>query len=191
MDNPDNPFNFLMVMVSVIIGFGVTEILAGSARLLRARSTSRPYWIHTLLIVGFFLAFLSLWWEAWGLRLVQDWSFPGLVFMLSGPVGLYLVASLIFPDAIEGCDFRVYYFENRTLIWGISAIVIVAATLFRPIVLGHPLLELDNLPSLLGFLMAIILAWSKRPTVHGILAPLSFLLVAADQLFFRYLISYV
>ena len=64
MDNPDNPFNFLMVRVSVIIGFAVTEILAVSARLLRARSTSRPYWIHTVLIVGIFLA---LWWESWGL----------------------------------------------------------------------------------------------------------------------------
>jgi len=44
MEDTQNIFIFLMIMVSIIMGFGVTEILGGSARLLRVRTKAKPYW---------------------------------------------------------------------------------------------------------------------------------------------------
>jgi len=45
-------FEFLMVLVSVVIGLGLTEILTGAASLIRARDEVRFYWIHVAFQVG-------------------------------------------------------------------------------------------------------------------------------------------
>jgi len=72
-------------MVSIIIGLGVTELLAGSARLLRERNEVTVYWLHITATIGVFLAHLVVWWETWGLRTVASWTFPGMLFLLGGP----------------------------------------------------------------------------------------------------------
>jgi len=41
-----------MVLVSVIIGLGLTEIPTGAANLLRARETVRFHWIHVLMLLA-------------------------------------------------------------------------------------------------------------------------------------------
>ena len=52
-------FEFLMVLVSVVIGLGLTEILSGAANLLRARASVRFHWFHVLFQFGVFFALLQ------------------------------------------------------------------------------------------------------------------------------------
>ena len=52
-------FEFVMLLVSIIIGLGLTEILTGAANLVRARETVRFYWIHILFQFGVFFALLQ------------------------------------------------------------------------------------------------------------------------------------
>ena len=42
-------FEFLMVLVSIIIGLGIAEILTGIARQIRCRSSIQGYWVHSIL----------------------------------------------------------------------------------------------------------------------------------------------
>ncbi len=49
-------FEFLMVLVSLIIGLGISEFLAGVARISRNKDSVQPYWVHSTLIVIVFLA---------------------------------------------------------------------------------------------------------------------------------------
>jgi len=89
-------FEFLMVLVSLIIGLGIAEVLTGIARTIRDRDTVQTYWIHSLFIVIVFPALLQQWWEIWGVRDVPVWTFPGLLMMLGGPIGLPLRPQLVF-----------------------------------------------------------------------------------------------
>jgi hypothetical protein len=73
-------FEFLMVLVSIIVGLGIAEILTGVARLIRCRESARPYWVHSLLVVSIFFALLQQWWELWELREVPEWTFIALLF---------------------------------------------------------------------------------------------------------------
>jgi multisubunit Na+/H+ antiporter MnhG subunit len=187
-DIPDI-FDFLMVLVSIIIGFGMTEVLAGSARLLRARNNTKPYWLHTVLVLGVFITLLTMWWEAWGLQSETEWSFLGLIFMLSGPVGLYLIASLSFPDQVEDHDFREYYYQNASLIWMVAGISSILNNSFWILYLGSDLLEPDSIFSLINILVAFILVFVKKPLVHALGLPIFFILIFSDQLFFRFSIS--
>jgi len=77
----------------------------------------------------------------------------------------------MFPDDIKGCDFRSYIYKNSTLIWAIAGSVTLLSTAFRPIIFGHTWIDIDNIPSLIQILIAIVLCSTKRPTVHSVLVP--------------------
>ena len=41
-------FEYLGVLLSVIMGLGVTHILAGLSKVIHHRKTFKSYWVHTL-----------------------------------------------------------------------------------------------------------------------------------------------
>jgi hypothetical protein len=163
-------FEFLMVLVSIIIGLGLTEVLTGVAGLLRARGTIRYYWVHGVLTTVIFVALLQQWWETWGLRDAPQWSFAAVVLMLVGPISLFLIAHLLFPQT--EADVEQYYFGPMRPVWLLGAIAIVGSTSFRPLVFGDQLLKLDNATSLLGLVVFAVLLLSPRRTTHAVVVPL-------------------
>lgn len=182
-------FSFVMVLLSIIVGLGITELLRNVAHQVQQRARIKPYWLHSILVVIVFIAFLQLWWEMWSLQSQETWSFPTLLLMLGGPVGLYIIAHLMFPDVIEGTDFKAIYFKDSQVIYTLSACVVILATLFRPVSFGLPLFSTDNFSSL-GLLAAfVILALSKNRWVHGIIIPMMLITLLGDILLFNMSIS--
>ena len=165
-------FEFLMVLVSIIIGLGIAEILRGVARLLRERDTIGHYWVHSVAVVFVFVALLQQWWEIWGVQGTPKWTFFGLLMMLSGPVGLFLIAYLLFPQPIRGGDLRKYYYGAMRPVWWLAVFTVTSATLFRPVIFGYPLITVDNATSLLSFVGFVVLALSTNRILHSILVPI-------------------
>ncbi len=182
-------FEFLMVLLSLIVGLGIAEVLTGTARTIRWRQGVQLYWVHSVLVVTVFIALVQQWWEIWGLRNTPEWTFPGLLMMLGGPAGLYLIAHLIFPEPMEGADFREFYYGPMRPIWWIAFATVIIASTFRPLVVGTVLLGLDNLVSLIGVIAFAVLALSRNPKVHGVLMPLVLLAILFDVFFFTYVIA--
>jgi len=173
-------FEFLMVLVSIIIGLGIAEVLTGIARLIRCRDSIQGFWIHSVLVAAIFFALLQQWWEIWGVRDATGWTFLGLVMMLTGPVGLFLIAHLLFPERMQGANLQEYYHGAMRPIWWLGVLTVVLATLFRPLIFDVDLLSADNATSLLLFFGFIALATSRRLAVHAILVPVFLLLVLFD-----------
>jgi hypothetical protein len=173
-------FEFLMVLVSIIIGLGIAEILTGTARMIRCRATIQGYWVHSVTATVIFFALLQQWWEIWELRTAPEWSFHGLLMMLTGPVGLFLISHLLFPEPMPGAKFRDYYYGAMRPIWWLAAATVVLATLFRPLIFDSNLLAPDNVTSFLFFFSFIALAISKRSTLHAVLVPMGLLLILLD-----------
>ncbi len=173
-------FEFLMVLVSIIIGLGIATILTGIARLIRSRESIQGYWVHSVVVTAIFFALLQQWWEIWGLRVAAEWTFHGLLMMLTGPVGLFLIAHLLFPEPMQGANIREYYHGAMRPIWWLGVMTVVLATLFRPLIFGSILFSPDNTTSFLLFFGFVALAISKRPIVHAILVPVFLLLVLLD-----------
>ncbi len=173
-------FEFLMVLVSIIIGLGITEILTGIARMIRCRASITGYWVHSVIVAGIFFALLQQWWEIWDLRSASEWTFHGLLMMLAGPVGLNLIAHLLFPEPMQGANFREYYYGTMRPVWWLGALTVVLATMFRPLIFGVNLLSPDNATSFLFLFAFIVLAISTRSILHVILVPTFLLLVLFD-----------
>ena len=175
-------FEFLMVLVSLIVGLGVAEVLTGVTRIIRERETTSPYWIHSLFIVIVFLALLQQWWEIWGVRDVEAWTFPGLLLMLGGPIGLFIIANLLFPEPVRGTDFKNYYFgKMKPVIW-IAVFSVLLAVSFRPIVFGSTLFALENLSSFVIMAIFVSLNFIKKEWYHGTMVLSVFLALLADVL---------
>ncbi len=173
-------FEFLMVLVSIIVGLGIAEVLTGIARLIRCRGSIQGYWVHSVVVTVIFFALLQQWWEIWGLRVAPEWTFHGLLMMLTGPVGLFLIAHLLFPEPMQGANLREYYYGAMRPIWWLGAVTVVLATLFRPLIFDSDLLSPDNATSFLFFFGFIALATTKRPILHAIILPASLLLIILD-----------
>lgn len=184
-----NLFEFLMVLLSIIIGLGLAEILRGVARHIRNRDSVSGYWVHSVAVCLVFVALLQQWWEIWGVQSSPDWSFLGLLMMLTGPIGLFLISYLLFPQPVRGADYREYYYGPMRPVWWIAVLTVTLATLFRPIVFGEELFKIDNASSFIGFVGFALLALSRNRIVHAVLVPALFAAILWDILAMSFEIS--
>ena len=178
-------FSFVMVLLSIIVGLGVTELLTNIARQVQTRSKTKPYWLHSALVALVFVALLQQWWEAWDQRYVDVWSFPILLLMLGGPVGLYIISHLLFPQDFEGTDFDEFYFESPRITFLIGAATVIFATIYRPLSFGNRLIDPDNLTSVIILGAFLTLAATRNRLVHQTLVPLMLAAVVFDVLLFH------
>ena len=55
-------FEYLSVLISIILALGMTRVLGGVGEMLQARSRHRVYWVHAVWIVNLFLYLVIAWW---------------------------------------------------------------------------------------------------------------------------------
>ena len=182
-------FEFLMVMVSIIIGLGISELLTGVARLIRSRSETTIYWVHLVLVAAIFIILIQQWWEFWQLRELQEWTFAIVLLYLGKLVGLYLIAHLLFPEPVRGADLRAYYYGDMRAAWWLGIATVIMAMTFWPVAIGHPLFIADNVSTWVALGSFIVLALSKRPMLHMTLVPLFSLLAVWDVVEFSFVVS--
>jgi hypothetical protein len=182
-------FEFLMILVSVVIGLGVAEILSGAANLLRARKTVRFHWLHALFQVGVFFALLQQWWEAWEMHGLDEISFGAVLTMLVPPVLIFLMAHLLYPEPAENADLERYYFEQAPVLWGLAALGTLEGTFIRPLAAHDGIFEPNNLA---GFPMVALCTWlvlTEHRRTHLVVAPLILGLLILDTVLANPVIS--
>ena len=172
-------FEFLMILISVVIGLALTELLTGVADLLRARSSVRFYWLHLLFQFGVFFALLQQWWESWDQVNVAEVDFGLVLLWLLPSVLLFLLAHLLYPRPTANSDLEAYYYEQAPVLWSLvllGALVGMAISILE----GERMFELSNLSGLpmIAFCLALIASDNRR--LHALIAPLLLILVVLD-----------
>jgi hypothetical protein len=111
-----NAFEYLSVLISIILALGMTRVLAGVGDMLQARSHRRIYWVHVIWIINLFLYLVIAWWIFYRWRNQQPWTFFLFVFVLISPTLLYLASLLLFPresDVDRAIDYKTHFYANR------------------------------------------------------------------------------
>lgn len=175
-------FEFLMVLVSVVIGLGLTELLTGGANLLRARNGVRFYWIHVAFQFGVFFGLLQQWWEFWDMQGMGEISFLAVLALLANPIMLFLIANLLCPKHVEGVDLKEYYYRQSPILWGLVVVGTLSGTFLQPLVFGEPVFQLSNISGIPMVLICGLLATSKNPRLHSVLGPVIILMVLLDTI---------
>jgi len=184
-----NLFEFLMILLSLIVGLGLAEILSGIGNSLKRNGTLGFHWTHGAVTLTVFLGLLQVFWESWGLRTVEIWSFPAMLLMLGSPILLYLLAHILFPGREESVSLDDYYFARARLLWPLAGLTVIVGTLFRPVVFGQPLWAIDNASAIPILAVCIFLSIAKTRMVHRILVPIVFLSVLLDTMTFSHSIG--
>jgi len=109
-------FEYLSVLISIILALGMTRVLGGVGEMLQARSHRRIYWVHAIWIINLFLYLVIAWWIFYRWRNQRPWSFLLFVFVLISPTILYLASLLLFPRESEAdlaVDYKTHYYANH------------------------------------------------------------------------------
>jgi hypothetical protein len=164
-----NRFEYLSVLVSIVIGLGLSEMIACWAHLLRHRRTVQFYWIHTLWTVMMVLMIVQFWWGFWQFSIVENWSFVRLMAVVVEVIVLVLAATVLTParEADTLVDLRTYYESQSQLFFALATGVIVLLILVDWLVGGQPPLHAENavrVPAIV--LLAALAGWSK-PAFHA------------------------
>jgi hypothetical protein len=117
------PFEHLAVLVSIVLGLGLTHLLASVHKVVQARRRVRLYALPLVWVALIFVSQIEWWWALFALRATARWNFFYFLFVLLSPVSLYLASAFALPDIERGeeYDLRAYYYDNRAWFFGTVA----------------------------------------------------------------------
>jgi hypothetical protein len=119
-----DPFSYLSILTSIVLGLGITRVLTGLGRLLQVRHRSRIYWVHLLWALNLFLFLILNWWILFRWRTQDEWTFFLFLFVLLSPTVSFLLAVLLFPEPMEdGLNFKHYFYSNHRLFFALAALL--------------------------------------------------------------------
>jgi hypothetical protein len=128
-----NAGEYLSVLVSIIVGLGLSHLLGSVGKLLSRRRRVRVYLPAVASAVMVFLAHVQFWWGSFdfGERIESNF-FAFLVFLLT-PILLYLIAVLVLPELDQDesgeVSLREHYYEARPWFFGLAALIPLATAL--------------------------------------------------------------
>ncbi len=119
-----NQFEYLSVLVSIIIGLGITHLLTGAGRFVGGPQAPRVYRVHLVWTLNLVLFQAFFWWFTFKWDARPTWTFGLFLFILGYAVLLYLLTVILYPVEIEhGFDFRAHFHRRRRLFFRLLALV--------------------------------------------------------------------
>ncbi len=116
-------FEFVTVLVSVIVGLGVTHLLTGLGRAIHLRDRASLWWVHLCWTATVFLYLALHWWTLFYLNDESVWTFGVFLYILFHSVLLFMLAVLLYrPDPDGVLDLRASFEANRSWFLGVFAL---------------------------------------------------------------------
>lgn len=139
-------FSYLSVLLSIILGLGMTQVLTATGRLIRHRDRVRADWLPLLWAALLLLVYVQVWWSMFGLRHYREWTFLPFLTVLAQTGTLYVMAALVLPEEVEesGIDLRAYYERQHRWFFGFFLATLFVSVV-KDVVLGGRLPDALNL----------------------------------------------
>lgn len=171
-----DPFSYIIVLTSIILGLSVTRTVGGVGHLLQTRKRRPPFWIHSLWLLNLLVLVALMWFIAYRWRANEHWTFFLFVWLLITPTILYLISSLLFPeqdDAEPISNWETYFFDHH------REIFLLFAALFPIDLIDTALKGWQHLRDqgpvypvtmLVWLVLCLIAAFTKNKAFHGCFA---------------------
>lgn len=179
-----SPFEYVIVLISIILGLGITLVLTGIAEMIRRWKTITHFWPYQIWIALVFVLHIQEWWATYDLKSIMTWSLPAFLFVILYPILLFILANLLFPSKWpkKGIDLKAFYFENYTRFF-ICVILFAALSIVQNVSLANYALQdqLVQIAVLIIFLFMVIRP-TRNVTVHTVLAIVMLIIMLASLL---------
>ena len=162
-----SPFEHISVLISIVIGLGITQLLMGVHRLVQARERVRLYWLSLVWVCLMFVAQVEWWWASYTLRDETVWNFFYFLFVLLSPVSLYLAAAFVLPEIGENetYDLRQHYYRSHGWFFAFVALGPTLDAIRRGLQAGTPW-DLGVVNNAVSAALLYLLAVTRRERYH-------------------------
>ena len=179
-------FEYIMVLVSIVVGLGITHILAaiGSA-IHRIRGHGPPIrleltylcWVGTMFI--WLITFW--WWEFKFSKLDIEWTVGLYLFIIGYAVCLYLTSVVLVPSRMEGVDDSYeYFFKGRKWFFSLLTLLVFIDVVDTFLKGPHRILQPIYVVQIFLFLVLCVTgAFTKRRQLQLVTAVTFFLIQLA------------
>jgi hypothetical protein len=116
-------FEYVMVLASIIVGLGITQLLQGVAQIVEHPERDKLYWVHLVWAAYIFVSALVWWWFEFRFRAVSTWTMQLYLFVTGYAVLIYLLCAWLFPRDLEHYDgYKDYFYKRRGWFFGLLII---------------------------------------------------------------------
>jgi hypothetical protein len=153
-----------MVMVSIVLGLGVTQALRGFSKIARSSTGFLPLtiWATTL-----FYLHIQVWWALWDLSAVGTWNQLYFSLIIAIPCSLFGATELLLPlGSSPDTDWQSHFFSVRKWFYSVVCFFTVLAALETHILLNVPLTHPYRIMQLTVLLAAATGILVKSPRSH-------------------------
>lgn len=169
-------FEFVSVLLSLVVSLALAHVLTGMARMLVAKGMKFSFVLFGWMAVALFDC-VDLWFSLWAARDTAVWSLGYVLLWLAAAIAIYLFAWVVVPEGkLDGVDLRAYHDENRRKFLPLAASYLVVGFLINMTVAQFQSLVSFEAAT---FYIPIVVAWiwPNRWVQFGALALLWFLLI--------------
>ena len=127
-------FEYVMVLVSIVLGLGIAHLLLGIGgiidRLSRKDDRLELSLAHAAWLGTCFLWLVMFWWWEYGLSTtVADWTMGLYLFLIVYAVTLFLLQAVLVPRTWDGVtSLKAYFLERRVWFYGLLAFATILDT---------------------------------------------------------------
>jgi hypothetical protein len=167
-------FNYLSVLLSIVLGLAITQVLLGLRGLILTRAKVKLYF-PTLIWAGFAI---QGWWASFSMRMHANWTFAALLVVMLQAISIYMVAALVLPDVTGDAiiDLRDHYFAHRSWFFAAVLAALVFSATKELALAGHLPIRMNLVFHVIFGLASIMGAITRREWFHKLLAPVAGLL---------------
>jgi hypothetical protein len=132
-------FSYLSVLLSIILGLGLTQLLTAAGRLIRHRDRVHADWLPLLWATVLLVVYVQAWWAMFGMRSVRDWTFVSFLVVLAQTTTLYMMAALILPEQVEEArvDLAAHYDRHHRWFFGFFLATLCISVVKDVLLSGH------------------------------------------------------
>lgn len=166
------PFEYVSVLISIILGLGITQIVTGVADVIQNWSKTTLYLPHSLWIVFVFFLHIQEWWILYEMRSITEWKLSIFLFTILYPIGLFVLARLLFPNQKpdQAVTLKAFYHANFVKYF-LTALILITLSLLDNVLINH--YAIQDQPIQLVLLVVLAFLVYKKPAqewVHIALA---------------------
>lgn len=110
------------VLISIILGLGVTRLVGGVATFIQHPQRNRVWLVHLGWVAWALLNVVTFWWWEFRLSYITHWTFALYAFILIYASMYYFLSALLFPQDLKGYGgYQDYFMATRAWFFGMVA----------------------------------------------------------------------
>lgn len=164
-------FEYVTVLISIILGLGITQIVTGVGDVIHQWNRIKLYWPHALWILLVFVMHIHEWWYTYELKKHEQWHLVSFLFLILYPILLFVLARILFPfgSMDTDVDFKLFYFNNYRKFFLLVSLLVALAILQDLLLEGYTVVSQLPKVAIPLALSAVAIKKVKHESLHQVI----------------------